>query len=635
MRKLTTAVRSLVFGAAPISRERALAVSERLAAATTVTSSLEHLVIRDKFGAGGVNDWNIVRQTTLGRGAIERRILEAVSTERRTVALHCARVVVGVCILLPGQGRWRGYGNAFLALGTIVLSPRHRYGSDGSDQVATITHAVAATARLSRTTEASDAALWYGSIQAALAYCVPGTLKLLGEQWRGGSALSGIMRTRAYGHPGLYAVMRRHPRATRYLSHATVAWECAFPLIFAARGRLTRPVLATGLGFHLVNGVTMGLGRFLTAFPSMYPMLAYTTTPRTHHAVADRDDRVVRVALGAVLAAGAVAGTLAVRKRLEVLDGWPKSKTMTTRCGNRLQYKAVGDWDEGSPVVVLLSDRAETPEHFSWLIDRLAETSGCGVLSYSRAGYGASRRYARARFELSEAAGDLADLLAEAVPPDRRIVLAGHGFGGILARSAAQSLPGRIDTVAYIDPIHTPCPDVDPADEAREDAETRQVLWSLRAGLGVLVNRPRWLDSLPSPNQRQVFAQWSDARMWRATAREMRVLREWAEPTAGQAVGHALVITSQQSLDQSPERAARDADLLDAHRRAGFRGESAVLAHADRQGLLTNQRFAVQVADRILEFLAAANPPAEQRHGGSGWWPTVAEPIESMRGGQK
>ncbi len=630
--KLTTAVRSIVFGAAPISRERALAVSERLAAATTVISSLEHLATRDKFGAGGVNDWNIVRQNTLGRGAIERRILEAVSTERRTVALHCARVVVGVGILLPGRGRWRGCGNAFLALGTIVLSPRHRYGSDGSDQVATITQAVAATARLSRTTEASDAALWYGSMQATLAYCVPGILKLLGEQWRGGTALTGIMRTRAYGHPGLYSVMRRHPRATRYLSHATVAWECAFPLIFAARGRLTRPMLATGLGFHLVNGFTMGLGRFLTAFPSMYPMLAYTTTPRTHHAAADRDDRVVRVVLGAALAAGAVAGTLAVRKHLEVLDGWPKCKTMTTRCGNRLQYKAVGDWDPGAPVVVLLPDQAETPEHFSWVIDRIAETSGCGVLTYSRAGYGGSRRYARARFELSEMIDDLVDLLTEAVPQDRRILLAGHGFGGMLARIAALTLPERIDAVVYLDPMHTPHSDTDSTNEGREVADMRQIIWSLYAGLGVLVNRPRWLDNLPSLNQRQVFAQWSDARMWRATSREMRALHEWGETDLGQVVGHALVVTSQQSIDGSPERVERDADLVEAHRRAGFHAESAVIQHADRQGLLTNQRFAVQVADRLLDFVAKPGRSADEWYGGNGWWPTVAEPIENIRG---
>ncbi len=623
-----------------MSRGRAIAVSEWLAAASTLASSLEYLTARDKFGAGGVNDWAIIRQNTLGRGAIQSWLLDAISTERRTVALHYARAAVSAGILLPIPGRWRGYGNAFLTLGTVLLSPRHRYGSDGSDQVTYITQAVVATARLSRKPAVQDAALWYGAMQAGLAYCAPGWLKLMGEQWRSGSALSRIIRTRTYGHPGLYAVMRRYPKATALMSHATVAWECLFPIVFVRQGRLIRPMLATGLGFHIVNGFAMGLGRFLTAFPSMYPMLAYATAPRSHPAVADRDDRAVRVTLAAVLAAAAAAGIVAARKRIEVLDGWPKSRTMTTRCGNRLQYKPVGDWHADAPVLVLLPDRAETPEHFSWLIDRVTQSTGCGVVSYSRAGYGASRRRARTPFGSVESVEDLIDLLDEAVPADRRIVLVGHGFGGVLARRAVGALPDRIHAVVYLDHTHAPHPDDDDAagtNSAREWSGIRQITWSLRAGLGILVTRPRWLDDLPYLSQRQVYAQWSDARMWRATAREYRAVQEdyASGGERGPVAGHAVVISAQQCIDESPKRRDQDRELADQHRRAGYRAETVVVDRADRQGLLTNQRYAVQVADHIVRFLEAVDRPVVQLIEGPGSPPEAPVPSEGSTGGAR
>ncbi|MBA0053543.1 alpha/beta fold hydrolase [Streptomyces sp. AJS327] len=611
-RKLTSAL----LGPVPVSRGRALAVSERLAAVNAVTASLEHLSQRRNIQQGGLNDWSIERDLSSGSTPLTRRLLDAVSGERATLALHGARVAAGAALLLPGCGRWRGAANGFLGLSNVALYPRHRFGTDGADQVATLVQTATGLARMSRREETQDALLWYVALQANLSYLVSGWVKLLGREWRDGTAMSGVMRTRTYGHEGLWKLTRTHPVPARFLAHGVLALECLFPLAYAKGGALAKPIIGGAAAFHTANGFVMGLGRFLTAFTSMHPMVAYTSTPRNHPAVAGRDDRILTAALATGAAAVTGAAAIAASRRSRVADAPSNSRAVVTRHGNRLTYNARLTAGRKGPVVVFVNGMTSTVEHFGWITEQLVEDGELDLLTYDRAGYAASSYRGGSHYSLRESVEDLADLVRGAVPADREVVLAGHSLGGELARQAAAELGGRVRGVVYLDSSH-------PAELRRSAQQNKsagtlrenlsQFTVSLRAGLGALLARPEWVDNLPRRHRSRAFAQYADARMWRASVREWTAAeREFSTyegeldrlPTA------ALVLSAQQTVDRDPEHLLLHRELADAHRGSGRLVRTEVLEGADHDSMLTDPRLGTETARRILDFLAALDTRA-------------------------
>ncbi|MFD0430848.1 hypothetical protein ACFQ60_36745 [Streptomyces zhihengii] len=131
--------------------------------------------------------------------------------ERTSRALHAARVAASAALLLPGDSRARGAANLFLGLSGALLYPTHRYGTDGSDQASNLVQTATGLARLAPSPAAQDALVWYVAIQSNLSYVVSGWIKLLGKDWRTGSALTGVLRTRTYGHEKAWRLARRHP----------------------------------------------------------------------------------------------------------------------------------------------------------------------------------------------------------------------------------------------------------------------------------------------------------------------------------------------------------------------------------------------------------------------------------------
>ncbi|MFD7833844.1 alpha/beta fold hydrolase [Streptomyces sp. NPDC059761] len=609
--KFAQKIASAVLGPAPVSRDRALGLSERLAAVTTLTSSLEYLSQRKEIRQGGLNDWNIVKDVQAESTPLVRRLLDAVSGPRTTTALHVARAAVAAGMLLPGNSRLRGAGSLFLGAGSALLYPRHRYGTDGSDQVAILVQTATGAARLARSPQAKDALLWYVALQANLSYLVSGWVKLIGEPWRDASALSGVMRTRTYGHPGMYRWTQEHPTAAKYLTHGVLALECLFPLAYACGGRLARPVIASAAAFHLANGYFMGLGRFVTAFTAMHPMVAYTSTPRSHPAVAGRDDRALPVALALLAAAAGIAAGTAVQRRLRTTEGWHTSRVLTTRHGNELQYEVLSPGDDGRPVLVFAAGMVSTSEHFAWITERLAQDTGHGVVTYARAGYAGSRHRDPGRFSLGRSVDDLVDLVDGAVAPDRQVILVGHSLGGEIARRAARQLGDRVHGVVYLDASHP-----DELNRSAQQSETAgrlrgslvQMTWYLRLGTGILMARPDWLESLPVAYRKKVFAQYADARMWEAGLREwdaveadFRAHRGDLAPIGG---AHGLVVSAQQTVDRDPDQLLMHRELAEAHR--GGRTRTVVVEGAGHDTLLTMSRYAYQVADAITEFFALA-----------------------------
>ncbi|MFF8842428.1 alpha/beta fold hydrolase [Streptomyces sp. NPDC015127] len=616
--KFAKKITAAVFGPVPLSRDRALGLSERLAAVTTLTSSLEYLSQRKEIRKGGLNDWDIVKDVQAESTPLVRRLLNTVSGPRTTTALHVARAVVSAGMLLPGNSRRRGAGSLFLGATSALLYPRHRYGTDGSDQVTILVQTATGAARMVPSPEAKDALLWYVALQANLSYLISGWVKLLGEPWRDASALGGVMRTRTYGHQGMFRWTQDHPRTARYLTHGVLALECLFPLAYAGGGRLARPVIASAAAFHLANGYFMGLGRFVTAFTAMHPMVAYTSAPRSHPAVAGRDDRALPAALTLLAGAAVIAAGTAVQRRLRTTEGWHTSRVLTSRHDNELQYEVLSHGDGERPVMVFAAGMVSTSEHFSWITERLAKETEYGVITYARAGYAGSRRGSTARFGLRESADDLVDLVGGAVAPHRKVVLVGHSLGGEIARRAARQLGDRLHGIVYLDSSH---PDELNRSKQQSDTAERlrgsltQMTWFLRLGTGVLMARPDWIEALPVAYRKKAFAQYADARMWEAGRREWDAVEADFRSFSGELEtiegAHGLVVSAQQTVDRDPDQLLMHKELAEAHR--GGRTDMLVVEGAGHDTVLTQSRFAHRVADRITAFfddLGPGGPPA-------------------------
>ncbi|MFD5116650.1 alpha/beta fold hydrolase [Streptomyces sp. NPDC058391] len=607
--KLPKRIASAIFGPIPITRSRAIGASERLSAVTTLTASLEYLTQRKQTRAGGLNDWSVSRDVQVRSTPATRKLLDLISGEKTTTALHVARVAVSAGMLLPGNSRWRGAGSLFLGVSSAALYPRHRYGTDGSDQVSVLVQTATGLARVSTSPQTQDALMWYVAMQANVSYIISGWVKLLGESWKDATALSGVMRTKTYGHEPTYKLTKKYPRASRYLTHSVLALECLFPVAYLAGGKLARPVIAAAGSFHVANGLLMGLGRFVTAFTSMHPMVAYTSAPKSHPAVADRDDRLLTVGAALLAGAASVAGVVAVQRRMRTLEGWPLSRMLTTRHDNELQYEITSGDDPDLPVLVFAAGMVSTAEHFSWITEKIAQESAYGVLTYSRAGYAGSRYRSTSAYDLGESVDDLVDLIEGAVPEDRKVVLVGHSLGGELARRAAAALGDRLHGIVYLDSSHPG--ELIRSKQQSEAAERlndglNMLVRSLKSGMGILMARPDWLEALPATCRRQVLAQYTDARLWEAGR------REWAAVDAdfrafdgdlGSVDAHALVISAQQTIDRDPEQLLMHNELAEAHRGAGRHVETVVMEDADHDSLLTSARFATEVGRRILAFL--------------------------------
>ncbi|MFD5034502.1 alpha/beta fold hydrolase [Streptomyces sp. NPDC058405] len=607
--KLPKRIASAIFGPIPITRSRAIGASERLSAVTTLTASLEYLTQRKQTRPGGLNDWSVSRDVQVRSTPATRKLLDLISGEKTTTALHVARVAVSAGMLLPGNSRWRGAGSLFLGVSSAALYPRHRYGTDGSDQVSVLVQTATGLARVSTSPQTQDALMWYVAMQANVSYIISGWVKLLGESWKDATALSGVMRTKTYGHEPTYKLTKKYPRASRYLTHSVLALECLFPVAYLAGGKLARPVIAAAGSFHVANGLLMGLGRFVTAFTSMHPMVAYTSAPTSHPAVADRDDRLLTVGAALLAGAASVAGVVAVQRRMRTLEGWPLSRMLTTRHDNELQYEITSGDDPDLPVLVFAAGMVSTAEHFSWITEKIAQESAYGVLTYSRAGYAGSRYRSTSAYDLAESVDDLVDLIEGAVPEDRKVVLVGHSLGGELARRAAAALGDRLHGIVYLDSSHPG--ELIRSKQQSEAAERlndglNMLVRSLKSGMGILMARPDWLEALPATCRRQVLAQYTDARLWEAGR------REWAAVDAdfrafdgdlGSVDAHALVISAQQTIDRDPEQLLMHNELAEAHRGAGRHVETVVMEDADHDSLLTSARFATEVGRRILAFL--------------------------------
>jgi pimeloyl-ACP methyl ester carboxylesterase len=592
-----------------VGRLTALTRMERIAAVTHLVASLEYLARPRDRRRGGLNNWDISGRALHVRSPRLARVLDVVADRRVTTAVHALRVPVALSLLAPTSRGARLAADATLAASSAALYPRHHYGTDGSDQVSFLVQSVAAFARANQTRpHIVDAALWYAALQAVLSYTVSGWAKLAGPSWRSGDALTGVTRTLTYGDPLAWKLFRRYPRMARLLGTSVVAMECTFPIVLAGRGRLAPLMLASATAFHVGNARIMGLGRFVWAFLSMHPAVLYASGPR-ERPDERRDDAMPKVAAAATVGALSAALLGQANRRSTVLKGRGDERRLTARSGNELAYRRLGPGD--GPAIVLESGLIATAEHWEWIAGELAERFP--TVTYNRAGYGPSAYRARGPYTLDVAVADLADLVRH-VGGTRPVVIVGHSLGGWLALRAAHEAPEHVAGVGLLDSSH-------PGEMQRStrQAQGQEVLSSsltlmpisLSLGLGALLKRPDWVDTLPEEVQRLALAQYRDPRLWAAGQREWRATIAEFGAFDGQLprIGvPLLVMTAGLTAANDPVQQELHRELADAAPRAELR----VLEGADHDQVLTHPKAARRVAEHIGAFAASLRDQTEE-----------------------
>lgn len=185
---------------------------------------------------------------------------------------------VGAVVLFPAA-TW-----VLSALCLVVLvcqaavNARLVYGLDGSDQMQLVIWGGLAVFTLDPSGLAGQAGIAFVAAQVLLSYLTSGVAKVLGAEWRSGTAVLRILRTDSHGSSWGYSVVKGLGLST-LLSWGTIAFEIPGPvLVLLGDPTITAAVLGVGVLFHLSVASAMGLNKFLWAFLATYPCVWYLSS---------------------------------------------------------------------------------------------------------------------------------------------------------------------------------------------------------------------------------------------------------------------------------------------------------------------------------------------------------------------
>lgn len=163
---------------------------------------------------------------------------------------------------------------ALLLIGFLVHD-RLRYGTTGADlMMGIVTGALALGSLAPADPAVRQGVLWFVALQAVIAYAATGVTKLRVPAWRDGRYLAAVFRSRTMGHP-LGAWLTADRRVASGLSHAVIAFECAFPLALVGGEWGALAFCAAALVFHASIAWLMGLKMFILAFGATWPAIVW------------------------------------------------------------------------------------------------------------------------------------------------------------------------------------------------------------------------------------------------------------------------------------------------------------------------------------------------------------------------
>ncbi|RGD62493.1 hypothetical protein DR950_36295 [Kitasatospora xanthocidica] len=252
----------------------AIRLTEIIAGIGVLISSLEVLARPRSTDDGSWNSWRVLRLrrrwTSTGRtGAVADGLL---GYPRDLIGVAVRSVAAAALVLAAPSGAWQALLLWLVTASLALRGLRAPYGGEGSDQVLLI---VFGSLAMAQTFGGQRIALWFIVAEACLAYFSSGFAKVLHSEWRDGTGLLGVLRTRSWGNAWAAHRLSGRPTLCRWLSLALVSAETAFPLVLLTPPPLLPLLIGVALAFHVIVAITMGLNCFVWAFASCYPAVAY------------------------------------------------------------------------------------------------------------------------------------------------------------------------------------------------------------------------------------------------------------------------------------------------------------------------------------------------------------------------
>lgn len=242
----------------------------------------------------------------------------------------------------------------------------------------------------------------------------------------------------------------------------------------------------------------------------------------------------------------------------------------------------------------------------SWDLVARRLTAHARVVSYSRAGYGASDPDAHTR-DVTRAAGDLIALLDGADIAEA--VLVGHSYGGPIIRQVLADAPGRVTGLVLVDVTDEGCSMFFDRDSRRSSAIFRTVAPALGAlGMGRVIAK-RMAAAAPPEVQRLVVAESGSREAFRTFARELATyiadlerLRDDPLPP----IDVPLTVISAGKVERGRKGAVRRATVRAAHERRAAEATDGRFVLADDSSHLVPFDDPQLIADEVLGVVQRA-----------------------------
>lgn len=248
-----------------------------------VIGGLEYVVLADQFRDNGMFAWRVIK-TRAAQSSVTpwESIKDTFYSARGTLALLWFRTLLllgALFAVISGWFRSDTYFVLVLAILAITLLLNYRcvFGTDGSDQMLTVTLsglAVYFGLALAHS-QWKSVGLWFIALESCLAYEASGISKLWSTAWRSGGAAFKVLNTATYGSRSMAALLRRSLTLRKIACWSIIGYECLFPFCLFLPTRAAYSILILGIGFHVFNAIYMGLNVFLWAFVATYPAILF------------------------------------------------------------------------------------------------------------------------------------------------------------------------------------------------------------------------------------------------------------------------------------------------------------------------------------------------------------------------
>lgn len=241
-------------------------------------SASEELATRRTYADGGLLSWSVLGVTRRRSHAswipLDRLFDSRVYTATIAAKLAAAVTLVAVVLALPDARLLAAVlTSAILAL-LLLMNARTSYGLDGADHMYLVLFlGLAVYQVMPAGSIASLVGILYIAAQSGISYLIAGIAKIFGASWRDGTAISGIMTTKIYGHTIAAARLQGRPALGRLLCWLVIAFEIMFVASLIAGPRAMWAMLAVGVLFHASTALLMGLNSFFFAFVATYPAI--------------------------------------------------------------------------------------------------------------------------------------------------------------------------------------------------------------------------------------------------------------------------------------------------------------------------------------------------------------------------